>query len=151
MTYSWKSGARISLDAQIAGDLCNQLSKSEQGLSPESLLEASRPEAAPLHTYFEWDDKAAAEQYRLSQAGHVIRSLEIAISEVSKDAEEGTTRAFVTVTPKQYTRIDLVLRDAHSTERLLDQAHREFEQFKRKYETLKALSPLFDAAEKLFA
>jgi len=31
----------------------------------------------PLHSYFEWDDGAAAHQYRLSQARQLIRSITI--------------------------------------------------------------------------
>ena len=31
----------------------------------EAVVEAARPEDAPLHSYFEWDDTEAARRYRL--------------------------------------------------------------------------------------
>lgn len=151
MVYNWKSGARIPVSAQVAGDICEQLSYSPGGLTPESLLEISRPDTAPLHKCFEWDDAKAAEQYRIGQAGQIIRSLEVEISEISSDTSAAaTTRAFVTVQPKHYTRVDVVLKDAQSRECLLEQARREYESFRQKYQTLTALAPLFAAADKLF-
>lgn len=36
-------------------------------------MDAARPEASPLHDYFEWDDEAAGEKYRQLQAARIMR------------------------------------------------------------------------------
>jgi hypothetical protein len=46
-------------------------------LTASSVLDASRPKDAPLHPVFEWDNKKAAENYRLQQANTVIRCVTI--------------------------------------------------------------------------
>lgn len=47
-------------------------------LAPE-VLDAARPETSPLHSFFNWDDSAAAEQYRLGQAEGLIRRYTVTI------------------------------------------------------------------------
>jgi len=44
------------------------------------LVEAARPEDSPAHGGFEWDDGAAAEQYRLQQARQWIRIVKVGVS-----------------------------------------------------------------------
>ena len=46
-------------------------------LKASVVLDESRPEDAPMHPVFEWDDFKAAEQYRIDQARHLIRSVEV--------------------------------------------------------------------------
>ena len=65
MVYQWKSGSRIKGNAQESGELFEQLSKTEEGLTARTLLEANRPESAPLHNDYEWNNDIAAEEWRL--------------------------------------------------------------------------------------
>ena len=58
-------------DAQTVGELCAMLEQSNDGLSPRTLLEASRDESSPIHHMFEWDDRIAGEQWRLEQAASI--------------------------------------------------------------------------------
>jgi hypothetical protein len=58
----------------VAGDECRRLEE-DGGLTPARLVDASRPDDAPLHKEFEWDDAVAAERYRENQASSVIRHL----------------------------------------------------------------------------
>lgn len=46
-------------------------------VTPAGVVEAARPEQAPLHPVFEWDDAVAAEQHRLWQARQLIRTVVI--------------------------------------------------------------------------
>ena len=48
-------------------------------LLAEDVLEAARDPESPLHPYFQWDDSAAAEAYRLSQASELIRRVKIEV------------------------------------------------------------------------
>lgn len=63
-------------------------------LTPELVVSEAVNTAHPLHNFFEWDDSAAAVQYRLVQAGSLIRSVKIQI-ERSVDSGPVSVRAFV--------------------------------------------------------
>jgi hypothetical protein len=51
------------------------LADAEGCITPEAVVEAARPEDAPLHGLFPWDDKVAADKYRLMRARAIIRSV----------------------------------------------------------------------------
>ena len=84
--YTWKSGSRIKADAQKAGELMQKLSQTEEGLTAETLLNANKPEDAPLHNDYEWNDETAANEWRLHQSRHFINSV-ILCDVVSEDGE----------------------------------------------------------------
>lgn len=66
---------------------------SERGaLRPADVVEDARPDDAPLHPCFEWRDQVAADQYRLYQARHLIRTVV-----VQTDHGAGPVTAFVHV------------------------------------------------------
>ena len=149
MIYKFKSGARCSVSAQVAGEECAKL-EAQGRLTPRNLVEESRPDDAPLHDCFEWDDETAAEKYREAQAGYIIRSIEVVTEEIKEP-----TRAFVSIVkgnkPKPYKSIEVVLRNRDSREAMLDQALRELESFRHKYEQLSELAEVFSAIEVLVA
>ena len=76
MTAKFKEGyhAPTGISAETA---INELSKIEStiGLTPANVVDVSRPENAPLHRVFLWDDSAAAEKYRQHQAQGLIRAV----------------------------------------------------------------------------
>lgn len=94
--YEWKIGGIHKADANVAGEVCEALARSEEGLSPETLLAASRNEEAPLHGEFEWNDETAAEKYRLGQARKIIVDLTCTTTVSGGDVCE---RAYVNVRP----------------------------------------------------
>lgn len=44
-------------------------------ITPEDVVADARNDNSPLHSFFQWDDGAAAEQYRLGQARGLIRAV----------------------------------------------------------------------------
>lgn len=80
MIYQWKPGSRFKVDANTAGAVCGQL-EAAGNLSAKSLLDASRPEDAPLHSEFEWNDSIAAEKFREGQARNIINHLVVRLDE----------------------------------------------------------------------
>ena len=68
MAVTWAKGSVFKADPNIAKDVMDQLS-AEGRLSPLDLVEASRPEDAPLHNEFEWNDTIAAQKWRKGQDG----------------------------------------------------------------------------------
>lgn len=49
-------------------------------LTPELLVDAARRKASALHAYFDWDDKSAAQSWRLHTARRLIREVKISVS-----------------------------------------------------------------------
>lgn len=144
MIYKLKSGARLPVSPQVAGDECERL-ESNGGLTPRRLVDASRPEDAPLHKCFEWNDGIAAERWRETQAAYIIRSVEVKVEEHSDP-----TRAFVaTITDntREYKSIGYVMRRSDSRGALLDAAKRELLAFRRKYKNLYELAAIIDAID----
>lgn len=146
MVYQWKSGSRISADAQTAGEMCSRLEEAGQ-LTAKALLDANRPLDAPLHGEFDWNDTTAAEAWREHQARRIINSLVI----VSDKSEP--VRGFFKIerTESTYQSISTILRSESATEKLLDTALKELEAFKRKYITLQQLCGVFRAIDEVQA
>lgn len=149
MVYSFKNKGFFHVDAQVAGEVCEELEQTV-GLSAETLLDASRPEDAPLHDEFEWDDEVAAEGYRRYQAGNIIRNLEIVIE------EQEPTRAFVTIERQVahssvYEPTVQVMKEEDKRKSLLELAKIELSWFKKKYKGLQELSKIMQDIEELEA
>lgn len=155
--YRWKNGSRVKASAQAAGEACEALERAGN-LTPAALVDASRPEDAPLHGCFEWNDAKAAERYRESQAAYIIRSVEV---EIVGSCEP--TRAFVSVEvvgeeseyrrveEREYRRVEAVLSDPSSRGELLRMARRDMEAFRRKYADLEELAAVFAAMDEAAA
>lgn len=143
MVYQWKAGARAKADAQAAGEMCERL-EAEGRLSAKALLEENRPEEAPLHDCFEWQDSEAAEQWRLHQARNIINSL-IVVPERSEPV-----RGFFRVETgsSRYTSIQTIVRDLDSYEALMETALRELSAIQKKYRSIEQLSGVWDAIDK---
>lgn len=148
MIYKWKAGSRIKIDPQVAGAVCDELEKKGK-LTPSELVEVSRDEAAPLHKAFEWNDEEAARRYRETQAGYIIRSLEIVLVDKGEPV-----RAFFPITinstSKGYTSIETIISDYDAKQALLESALAELSSFKRKYKRLSELDSVFAAIDTLF-
>ena len=142
MVYSWKPGSYIRTDANVAGAMCAELS-ANGGLTAKRLLDANRPEDAPLHSEFEWDDGIAAEKFRETQARHIINSIEI----VREEREP--VRAFFNIerTDSQYHHVDVIMRQEDSRQKLLMSALAELKAFERKYAQLTELAAVFEAID----
>lgn len=140
MVYSFKSGSHIKADAQAAGEMCEKLA-AEGRLTARELVEENRPESAPLHGEFEWDNDVAADSWREHQARHIIGCL------VIKAEKKEPVRAFFNIQRSEptYSHIESILQSRDETESLLRTALLELEAFERKYAMLKELAGVFDA------
>lgn len=135
------------VSAQTVGEVCEELERSEAGLTPQSLLDASRNENAPLHNAFEWDDTIAAEKWRIEQARQLIANIRIVRS---TDADErDKVRGFVSTPGRQgvYVSMDTALRRDELRSYLLEQAKRDSQIFLAKYRKLEELASVTEAME----
>lgn len=144
MVYSFKTGAHIRADAQAAGEMCERLAE-EGRLTAKNLVEENRPENAPLHGAFEWDNDEAAERWREHQARHIIGCL------IVKAEKKEPVRAFFTIerSDPNYNHIESILESRDATESLLRTALAELEAFKRKYSVLTELAAVFQAIDNI--
>lgn len=143
MVYKWKVPGLMPVDAQTAGEEIDRLYQSKGRILPEDIVEASKDESAPLHPCFEWDDTVAAHKYRCSQAASIIRLI---VTEDISPTKEYAVRAFVH-TEDCYKPTSVVVNSEDAMETLLKTAMSELFAFRRKYESLSALSPVFKAIE----
>lgn len=150
-SYRYKIEGLHKVSAEIAGRICQELTESEDGLTPQRLVDISRDENHPLHKEFEWDDSIAAEAYRVVQAKQLIRDITI----VKDETEKRNDRGFV-ITPGQ-NHVYVPLHDALNNEvwknNLLEAAKRDMVSFVAKYRRLseltKVIEPMTDLLELL--
>ena len=126
-------------------------SREKGTLTPELVVDASREESAPLHPVFEWDDKKAAESYRIVQAGSLIRNVTVKIEEVPRMEP---VRAFVNVAPVGqrkgiFVSIKNAMDDEETRETVVARALAEFEKVKEKYKDLRELAGIFSEIDRL--
>lgn len=153
MIYKFKEGSRLPGNAQIVGERLAQL-ESHGRLTPKDVVADARPPTSPLHGLFEWDDAAAADQYRLQQAGHLIRSVTVVLDADEVAEEPRMIRAFFPVTSgddarRQFVDTVRALSDAEIRGQILRQAHAELSALARKYRELRELSDVVQAIDKV--
>ena len=145
MVYKWKTGARIKGDAQASGKLMEQLAATPNGLTARTLLEANMVPGTPLHDDYEWNDEIAADKFRLQQSNQFIDSITVVVFE-EKPKGENQPRAFhITTEAHKYDALTVIVQEPDKYKVLLDNALSELAIFKRKYEMLKELQPIFKA------
>lgn len=142
MVYKWKSASRIKADPNEAAKVMNKLAETDS-LTAENLVEVSKPEDAPLHSEFEWDDTIAAVKYRNHQARNIINALVIVPDETIKAKEP--VRAFFKVVPTEpnYKQLTAIVKMPSQREMLLQSALSELVAFQKKYAVLSELEVVF--------
>jgi hypothetical protein len=159
MKFLRKSGYQIKAKPQVVGEVCWELEKKGQ-LTPQNLVEVSKPKNAPLHNEFQWNDKVAAKMYRETRAMYLIRSVAVEVKELPKTitqidleltVKEPTVRFFhAVVRDGNFDSIETVAADEEKRNVLLNQCLKDMEAFKEKYYILRSVLPeLFDVIERI--
>lgn len=149
--YKWRAHAGVPIPAQVAGEELERIRTVNNGrLAQETVVEEARDKKSPLHPAFEWNDKRAAHQYRLSQAGYVIRML--SVSYVEGEKKTAPIRAFVNVSrdeDRSYTSIAHAMSDDELREQVLARALKELNDWRERYSELEEFAGLFATIEGL--
>ena len=129
----WKNGVTAKTSADVAAKVMDELATHGM-LSAQGLVDASRPEDAPMHKDFEWNNEIAGEQWRKQQARVYIGG----IIYTPTQSQGEPTRMFVKLKTdgEQYTTLETVLRSQDSMNELREQAAKELAQFRNKYNTI---------------
>ena len=144
--YMWsKSGTRYSADADLVGHELEIIEKDNGTLKAEDVVKYARNENSELHKIFEWDDTAAAEQYRLHQARKVLFSISIVTNEDEEITE--SVRAYVNVVDseeneRKFKNIARVLENDEEYEQLKKKAYKDLQSCKERYENIIELQDL---------
>jgi len=137
MVYQYKIPSLYPVSAEVAGTELDRIYEKNGELKPADVVEESRPETAPLHPIFEWDDKKAAEKYRVEQAKHLMCA--IVRVEERKEQPPKEIRAFVHA-EKAYHPVRVVLEHPAMRNEALKDALRSMESFKQKYSSLEEVA-----------
>lgn len=133
-------------------ELLNQIAhlSADGKLHPEDVIEHARVPTSPLHSFFTWDDRKAAQRWRLEEARGLIRRYSIVVQQ----QPIVTTRAFVSLKSARlhgggYTPIQQILSDRDLYQEMLRNALEELGNVERKYGHLRELQPVFAAARRV--
>jgi hypothetical protein len=129
MVYSFRAGFRCKVDAQVVGEELERIRERDGGLKTETVVDEARPEIAPLHPAFEWDDFAAAEHYRKIQARTMIRKVRVSQPDYaesdSKDTRDAPAFVHVRLAREQagyYQKPDIVVNNVDEFEAAMSEA-----------------------------
>ena len=119
-------------------------------VSPKAMVEYARDPGTLLHAKFEWDDEKASDEYRIWQARQVLRVM-VNVEQGRKGPIE--VRTYVSMSDDRreglgYRLLVDVLQDEGQREKLLQQARKDMQLFRAKYNNLKELSEVIDAMNK---
>jgi len=142
--YKAVPGSRVSdADARVVGPELERIGRANGDLTPEELA------SSPLHKFFEWSDRRAAQKYRLEQARHLIRSVQIKIVGERTPVE---VRAFVKVeraTANGYMPTVKAFSRADYRAQVLTRALEELNVWQQRYAALQELAGVFTEIDKL--
>lgn len=75
-TYKYRPGSvGMRVSATVAGEELDRIRAKHGVVLPKDVVNEARPEEAPLHPVFEWDDAEAGENWRKWQARNLIRNI----------------------------------------------------------------------------
>lgn len=156
--FEWSHHAPGGVRPDVAGKEIQKILARGSLVTPESLVDAARSVTSPLHNAFTWNQEEAAEKCRLAEAQYIFRHLVVRYErpgggktppirymvKLSGTQDDRDNPSLDVPTRRRvYTPIPTVLSDTERTRRLLDQALREAEQWRNRYQLLTELSPIF--------
>ena len=121
--------------ATVTGEIGRIIAR-DGGALPKVVVHEARPEDAPLHPAFEWDDEVAAERFRENQARSIIRCVML-VPEPEKHETLSPVRAYVSVPTgehtRQYKHVTDVLRDPNESEGVKRRLRHELLSLRNRY------------------
>lgn len=151
---SWKSGARVSVDANTAWDVIEENRKSNGGdIDAEALFLGQSDPDAPLHCEFVWDADEAMLRLGVSRAKQLVQSIQFVYAD-NEDAQPVRYYENVMVQYDEdekpyrvYRRTEDIMADPEQRQQLLDGAFRDANAFRRRYSGLQELASVISAVD----
>jgi hypothetical protein len=152
-SVNWKQGVpHKGIDPVKAHKALEVIRQRNNGLTDDAIVQAAAPRNHTLHKWFEWDDSAAAKEYRRTQARRLIGAIEVTYAE----APEITSRVYQVQHKSRpqdehrtvYSTTEEVLANTDSRDRLIAEAIRLAMQFRRRFQSLHELDSLLQEIDK---
>lgn len=148
--YKWRDGCRLRGSANSVGLELERIREDHGELTPNVVVEEASAPGSPLHCYFEWDDTAAADEYRKHQARNLICSVVVTYRKGNNKRE---VRGFLSLENgenpgRAYHPVEEAMTSAAMRARLVDRALRDAELWKMRYDRLVELAEIFEAIER---
>lgn len=148
--FEFAEGARFQAgqhpDADVVGAHIEMLREKFKGeITPEDILEDAKHDNSPLHSFFEWNDSAAAHQHRLQQARGLIRSV-VAIY-TREEAPAVRARAYVHIPQGEtshYREASHAMSRKDTRDAVLKRALEELIGWQKRYHDLHEFAELFE-------
>lgn len=87
--FQFRDAARFNADPQKVGKELDALAGQNAGkLTPPAVVEYAKDPKTEAHKCFQWDDTAAAFQFRLQQARQLVRSIEVITTDKGESRKE---------------------------------------------------------------
>ena len=133
------------VEAQVVGELFEDMHNRGIDVTPETVLDASREKGSALHDEFEGNDSIAAEKYRLEQARLLIAHIRIIRED--EPEQQYKERGFVSIPGGNHVYVPLqtALGKEEYRAHLLKQAKGDAEIFLAKYRMLEELAKVTEA------
>lgn len=154
-TYKASKGAQFTdEDAQTYGKCVEEIAEKKGKVTPSDIVTEGKNPKSPLFNYFDWDDKNAAEKYRIIQARHLINHLTVVVTINGGELREHKAFFNVNETPfdkiknKVYVTMIRALSEPELRKQVLARAIREVEYWQSKYNEYSEFSEIFDAISK---
>ena len=137
--YEFRESARYGIKPSVVGQAFEKITTAKGPVTPEAVVNAARPEEAPLHPVFEWDDSVAAENYRKGQARTLIRALVVIHpeSDLPTDAYVYVPKAVSETEGPGYYPTDVVVERPDMFASALGELHRYLSQATQSVERLR--------------
>lgn len=148
MIYKFRKGSFVKGNAQDVGERLAQIRKARGQLTPIDVVQEAKRETSVLHSYFEWDDEKAAEEYRISQARHLVACVVLVHSDEHEIKKP--IRAFINIAfedGNSYESIIEVMGNSELRERVLNSLESEMERQKEKLSAFEELAEVIDGIE----
>jgi hypothetical protein len=146
--YMARSGAPFKAeDAQEIGKFV----ESVQDKSTKGILEAVRKDRnCILHAYIEWDNKEAAEEFRLQQIRNIVNHITIEITQLG---DGHPVRAFYSINDAShedatYVNVESVFSNTEYRNQVIERAKSELRNWMERYKQYSELSSIVDAIKR---
>lgn len=151
-------GRTWNVSAQRVGEELELIERQNGEITPQAVVDKARPEDSVMHKCFEWDNEKAAEKYRLSQAGTLIRCI-VVVPEKDDNKVTMPVRMFVNQNPinggqkasASYINLRSAFDNPETRAVVLANAKYELNIFRSKYSQLKELEKIFDEIDQILS
>jgi hypothetical protein len=143
--YTWAQGVQPPVSADIVGPILDDIDLNYGAIRPARVVEMARPDTAPLHKCFEWDNAAAAERHREDQARHLIRSIRVVRDPT---ANEPPKRIYVSVRhgdPQGYMAMERAMQSPRLRDHIMADALRQLQAWQARYKEIAQFAPVMQA------